>query len=69
MPPFKKGQKHFQFNKCQNDDGYRIASVRVHAERAIERIKRFQCLDFVRSEMRLQFDDTPVIISAVCNLQ
>ena len=41
-PPFKKGQPHFQFTPEQNEDGYKIASVRVHVERAIERMKRFQ---------------------------
>ena len=68
MPPFKKGQKSFQFSKAQNEDGYKIASVRVLVERAIQRMKGFQCLDFVRPEMCDHFDDTLVIICGICNL-
>lgn len=68
MPPFRRGQKHFQFSASQNSDGYKIASVRVHVERAIERMKRFMILDYVRMEMRDHFDKILVIISAVCNV-
>ena len=68
MPPLKKGQKGFQFTKRQAEDGYKIASVRIHIERAIERMKRFQFLDFVRPEMRDYFDSGLVIIAAVSNL-
>ena len=68
MPPFKEGQKHFQFSRAQNRDAYHIAKVRVHVERAIERMKRFQVLDYCRAEMRQYFDKNLIIISAICNL-
>jgi hypothetical protein len=67
MPSFKKGQKHFQFSTGQNRDAYQIAKVRIHVERVIERMKRFQTLDYVRAEMRDHFDDVLVIVSAICN--
>ena len=67
MPPFKKGQKGFQFTERQAEDGYKIASVRIHIERAIERMKRFKFLDFVPPDMRDYFD-SGLIIAAVCNL-
>jgi hypothetical protein len=69
MPPFKKGQKHFQFSARENRDAYHVASVRIHVERVIERIKRFQILDYVRSDMRDHFSDILIIISAICNCQ
>ena len=34
MPPFKRG--NFLFNTKENEDGYAIAKLRVHIERAIE---------------------------------
>lgn len=67
MPPFKKGQQHFQFSNSQNRDAYQIARVRIHVERVIERMKRFQMLDYIRADMRDHFDDILVIVSAICN--
>ena len=67
MPPFKAGQKNFQFTKKENEDCYKIAKVRVHIERAIERMKRFKCFDFVRAEMGEYFDASLRIVGAICN--
>ena len=67
MPPFKSGQKGFQFSTKQNEDGYKIASVRIHIERAIERLKRFKCFDYVKPEMSEFFDASLVIVSGICN--
>lgn len=68
MPPFKKGQSNFQFSKEQNENGYNISRVRIHVERCIARMKRFQVLDYVKADMREYFDDSLVIISGLCNL-
>jgi hypothetical protein len=68
MPPFKRGQTHFQFSKAQNENGFKIAKVRIHIERAIERMKIFQILDYVRPKMRDHFDNILLIVSGVCNL-
>jgi hypothetical protein len=68
MPPFKKGQKNFQFSSVQNDNAYKIASVRIHVERAIQRMKRFQILDYVKADMIEHIDDILVIVSGICNL-
>ena len=67
MPPFKKNQPAFQFTKKQAEDAYKIARVRIHIERAIERMKRFRFLDFVQPQMKQFFDPGLVVISGVCN--
>ena len=67
MPPFKSGQKGFQFSKRQSDDCYKIAKVRIHVERAIERMRRFKCFDYVTADMREYFDASLVIVAAICN--
>ena len=43
MPPFNVKSRP-QFSSAQNRSGYDIAKVRIHVERAIERIKRFEIL-------------------------
>ena len=67
MPPFKSGER--QFSVMQNREGYEIASVRVHVERAIERMKRFKILDFLTVRQLNYIDRILVIISFLCNLQ
>ncbi len=49
MPPFKRGNK--QFTMQENQDGYRCASVRIHVERAIRRLKVFKIMKFVPQKM------------------
>jgi hypothetical protein len=68
MPPFKRGQKHLQFSNKDDQDCYQVAKVRIHVERVIERMKRFQILDYVRADMRDHFDTVLVIVSSLCNL-
>ena len=68
MPPFKRNQPGFQFTTKEAEDGYKIARVRIHIERAIERMKRFKFVDFVQPQMRQFFDPGLVIISGVCNI-
>ncbi len=65
MPPFKKGNT--QFSEAQNQAGYQCASVRVHVERAIERLKRFECLTFVSATCRKNVDKMLQIIAFVAN--
>ena len=67
MPPFKAGQKSFQFTRRENQECYKIARVRVHVERAIGRLKNFKCFDFVRADMGEYFDASLIIVSAICN--
>ena len=66
MPPFKSGEK--QFTEKQNHDGYEVASVRVHVERAIERMKRFEVLSFLTIKQLEHIDKMLVIIAFLCNL-
>ncbi len=66
MPPFKCGEK--QFNEQQNQDGYKCASVRVHVERAIARLKLFECLNYVPIHMIPNIDKALVIVCCLTNL-
>ena len=68
MPPFKQSKKGFQFTDAENLRAYRIARVRIHIERCIERMKVFSVLDYVHSDMRDFMDDSVLVISALCNL-
>ncbi len=67
IPPFKIGNR--QFSASQNEDGYKIASVRVHVERAIERIKRFEILNYVPIRMMPNIDKILVTCCFLSNLQ
>ena len=67
VPPAGKG-----FEQMSSDDvkkTKKIANVRIHVERAIERIKRFR---FLRNQIMLQhlaiFDDILVLCAALSNL-
>ena len=68
MPPFKQSEKGFQFSKKQTEDAYKIASVRIHVERCIARMKVFEILEYVHADMREQIDDVLRTISGICNL-
>lgn len=65
MPPFKKGKE--QFTIKQNDDCYKIASVWIHVERCIQRMKRVKILEKLPSNKFKHIDQILVIISAICN--
>ena len=67
MPPFKRGDK--QLTERENREGYEIASVRVHVERAIERMKRFEALTFIKKSQIEYVDRVLVIVAFLCNLQ
>ena len=63
MPPFKSGER--QFSEKQNHDGYKIASVRVHVERCIARIKCFEILNHVPIKMMPYIDR---VLTTICFL-
>ncbi|CAB4068479.1 unnamed protein product [Lepeophtheirus salmonis] len=63
-PPFKKGQKNFQFKKDHNEE---IASARIYVERSIERMKGFRYFDFISHDMLPYFNNIIVIIAAISN--
>ena len=65
MPPFKSGGR--QFSESQNRGGYECASVRIHVERAIGRMKYFEILTYLRNYLLPQLDKILVIISFLCN--
>jgi len=44
IPPFKDAP---QFTAEQVNETFEVATARIHVERAINRIKRFQILDFI----------------------
>ncbi len=67
MPPFKQGARQFSPNQAK--DSYECASVRVHVERCIERLKRFEALTFVPENMRKNLDKILVIVSFIHNCQ
>ena len=63
-PPFKRG--NFQFNTKENEDGYAIAMLRVHVERAIGRLKRFKILKSFKREFLGSTADK--IVCVICFL-
>ena len=65
MPPFKSGDR--QFSEKQNKDGYECASVRIHVERCIARMKIFEILNFLPSYLLPHLDKILVVISFFCN--
>ena len=65
MPPFKSGSK--QFTQKQNKDGYECASVRIHVERCIGRMKFFEIMNFLPNHMLPHIDKILIVISFICN--
>ena len=68
MPPFKQNEKGFQFTAKQTEDAYKIARVRIHVERCIQRLKVFEILDYIHRDMTNQIDDVLLTIAGICNL-
>ncbi len=66
MPPFKEKQR--QFSTQDNKSAYDCASVRVHIERCIARMKVFSYLKFVRLCEFKHIDDVLYVISYLCNM-
>ena len=69
MPPFKDSRKGFQFSAHENTKAYRVARLRVHVERMIQRMKIFETQDdYIRSDIHEFMNDILVVIAALCNL-
>lgn len=68
MPPFSVKSRP-QFTHAENKSGYEIAKVRIHVERAIERIKRFDILHRpLQSDLVPQIDKIVTILCFIANL-
>ncbi len=66
MPPFK--HKNNPFTSSENKTAYQCASVRVHVERCIARMKVFECLHFVKLDLFPHIDDILYVVSYLCNM-
>lgn len=64
MPPFALQP---QFSREEVLEGYSIASVRIHIERAIQRVKIFKILQHVNVELFDKIDDIMHIICILAN--
>ena len=65
MPP-KRTQKR-QFTEKENQETYAIASVRIHVERAIARMKRFGVLKFMENSILKHANMMLICIAYLCN--
>lgn len=65
MPPFKRGTR--QFSDFENTEGYKCASVRIHVERAIRRLKYFEILNFLSNDLLFHIDKIIVVVAFLCN--
>ena len=67
MPPFATTGR--QFTEAENKAGYQCASVRIHVERAIERLKRFEILSGkpLKMTMMKHIDDILLVIAFLVN--
>ncbi len=65
IPPFKKGGR--QFTSAENREAYQCAKVRIHVERCIERLKRFEIMTFVPYFQLSHMDKILACICFVCN--
>jgi hypothetical protein len=65
MPPFKRGER--QFSESENIEGYLCSALRIHVERAIRRLKYFNILSFLTTDLVPYIDKIFVVISFLCN--
>ena len=49
------------------EEGYKIASVRIHVERAISRMKYFNILKFLENSLLNKIDKILICIAFTCN--
>ncbi|XP_059096866.1 uncharacterized protein LOC131891355 [Tigriopus californicus] len=63
MPPFKR-RNMLQFSDEENKVGYKIASIRIHVERAIARMKQFEILKFLERSLFLDYMDQILVCIA-----
>ncbi|XP_065301438.1 uncharacterized protein [Dermacentor albipictus] len=68
LPPFSKGNMQFTYDELQQT--YHIAQVRIHVERAIQRIKLFNILNFrVSNDLIPYMSDIMRMCCILVNLQ
>ena len=65
MPPFKRGDR--QFSNSENEKGYKCASVRIHVERAIARMKYFKILKYLDHSLLAKIDKILICVAFICN--
>ncbi len=65
MPTFTSGGR--QFSEQENKHSYKVASVRIHVERAIQRLKTFKILNFVEQPMFKHLDKILVVLAYCVN--
>jgi len=65
MPPFHRENR--QFSDKENLIGYRIASVRIHVERAIQRLKTFGVMKFIEQRMYKHMNKILVVLAYLVN--
>lgn len=64
MPPFAYNP---QFSEAEVAEGYAIPSVRIHVERAIQRIKTFKILDHVYVDLLPYIDKIMYVAGVLAN--
>ena len=68
IPSFTRGKN--KLSECEVTESRRCASVRIHVERVISRVKCFRILKFtVANSLVKMLDDNSVICYGLCNLQ
>ena len=65
MPPFKRQGR--QFDQAQNSATYEVASLRIHVERGIVRLKQFGILQFVEHHLYQHVDKIIHVLAYLCN--
>ena len=67
IPPFAKGKQ--QFSQKEVEHARRLSQLRIHVERAIERVKRFQILkNVIPLTMTRHLDSILTICCAITNV-
>jgi hypothetical protein len=66
MPPFNRKSVP-QFNESQNKETYKVASVRIHVERAISRLKTFGVLQFIEHSLYRHINKILIVLSYIVN--
>ena len=65
-PPFCRGK--FQLSEKQNREGYKCSSLRIHVERAIQRMKCFRILQFLEQNLLPSIDKILLVTGMLCNM-
>jgi hypothetical protein len=66
MPPFNRKNVP-QFSESQNKETYKVASVRIHVERAISRLKTFGVLQFIEHSLYRHINKILIVLSYIVN--